>query len=365
MVIKDQSLLDILVVTGLSYSQKKRSRMKYLSALIFFLYCITTFHFIMAYLYCAIKGKPKIGAAFLFVATNSFLVYYLLYIRRKKISSIMLKLFNYRSRYYPVENSSSTFVRIFIFAMSLAILLVNQIVLFISDSSPHSVNYWAFDLILQGIGKIMILILINISQFISFSFQPFLTLILSIIFYKFTEVLNVYNRNLQHQLREMNKQKILVATEDYFNIQQTILKLHQVLNYPTFFIIVYASNFIFSSVLLGMKSGNRFFSDFSIFLDVVTGIAIGVLILIPYTIYSSMMTEKLFEIKKSVRDKLNELARNEKQWTPQCVLQSLKRIEKDEINYMSACGLFHVSRGFILTAIGAWLTYDLLIINLL
>lgn len=278
----------------------------------------------------------------------------------------MLKLFNYRSRYHPVQNSSSTFVRIFIFAMSLGIFIANQIVLFISVSSPHNVRYWTFDLKLtQGIGRIIILFFINVSQYISFTFPTLLTLILSIIFHKFVEMLKVYNRHLQYQLCEMNKQKIMVTTEDYFNIQKIILKLHQVLSYPTFFIMVYSSNFIFSSIFLGMKSSEIFFSDFSILLDVITGVAIGAFIMIPYTIFSSMMTEKLFEIKKTVQDKLNELLRNEKQWIPQCVLQSLKRIEKDEIEYMSACGLFHISRGFILTAVGATLTYDLLIINFL
>lgn len=367
MVVKYHVFLDILFITGISRSQNNRPRIKFLFALTIFLYCISTIHFIMATLYCAIKDKLETGVSYLFVAVDSLLIYYFLLIRRKKTSRIMMKLLQYRNLYCPVEITSSTFVKSFIVTIFLAIFVINQISLLISVSDPHAtVYYWTFGFKMpEGVLKTIVLIMINISQYIAFFYQVFLTLVLCIIFCKFTEMLKAYNNYLQHQLHEMNKQKIMVTTDNYFNIQKTILKLYQVLSYPTFFIMVYSSNFIFSSLLLVMTSGKKVFSDFTIFLDFFVGFAIGTIIMIPYAIFSSMVTEKLFKIKKTVRGKLNELAHNEKQWVPQSVLQCLKRIEKDEIEHVSACGLFHISRGFIFTAIGTMLTYDLLIINYL
>ena len=66
-----------------------------------------------------------------------------------------------------------------------------------------------------------------------------------------------------------------------------------------------------------------------------------------------------------MKNELNEFACKRKQSFPKPVIKCLRRIEKDEIDYISACDLFHLSHGFILTATGAALTYGLLIINLL
>ena len=367
MVVKDDVLSDISVIIGISLSQNNRSQIKYFSFLTMFLYCISMIHFMAAYSYCAIQENFLKGASYLFLAINSQLIYYLLVIKRNKISRILLKIFDYRNQYKPVKNFSLNFVKIFIIAMFLILFVINQIANFITVSTPGaSIHYWTFGTTLpQGIWKAVILIFICIMQYISFGFQISVTLVLSIIFYKFSEMLKAYNKSLQHQLHDMNKTKIMIMIDDYFSMHKIIFQLHQVLSYPTFFIVLHSSNFIFSSLFLALKTGKGLFSNYPVLLDVFDGFATGVFILIPYTICSSMITEKLFEIRKTVREKNNELASNDKLWIPHCVLQSLKRIEKDEIEYMPACGLFHVSRGFILTAIGASLTYDLLIINYL
>ena len=45
------------------------------------------------------------------------------------------------------------------------------------------------------------------------------------------------------------------------------------------------------------------------------------------------------------------------------VLFRLRKTETEELIHMSICGLFHLSKFFILTAIGTLFTYDFLIIN--
>ena len=85
--------------------------------------------------------------------------------------------------------------------------------------------------------------------------------------------------------------------------------------------------------------------------------------LITYSVISSMIPEKLSDIKVIARKILNQHACGDIPWIPQDVLLCLERVEAEESIYISVCGSFHLSKSFILSAIGTILTYDLLIIN--
>ena len=58
-----------------------------------------------------------------------------------------------------------------------------------------------------------------------------------------------------------------------------------------------------------------------------------------------------------MKNELNKFACKRKQSFSKPVIECLRRIEKDEIVYISSCDLFHLSREFILSATGAALTY--------
>lgn len=86
------------------------------------------------------------------------------------------------------------------------------------------------------------------------------------------------------------------------------------------------------------------------------------IMLVCFTIYSSMIPEKLTEIRLTVRKFLNKYGHNRS--LSEKNLFCLTRIESEEIVHISVCGMFYMTRYYILSASGALLTYGLLIINL-
>lgn len=85
------------------------------------------------------------------------------------------------------------------------------------------------------------------------------------------------------------------------------------------------------------------------------------MILLSFTICASMMPENVKKIQIAARDLIVTCGNHK--FPAEQLLFNLKRIEKEDVVYISPCSLFSVNRGFILTAAGATLAYDLLIIN--
>lgn len=75
-----------------------------------------------------------------------------------------------------------------------------------------------------------------------------------------------------------------------------------------------------------------------------------------------MIPLNVIRIKNDVREFLNKYGYDNYK-NKQCMYY-LKRIENEEVVYVSVCGLFHLTRNVLLTALGAVLTYGLLITNL-
>ena len=83
----------------------------------------------------------------------------------------------------------------------------------------------------------------------------------------------------------------MLTFDDYFKIRKTAFKLYQVLNYPTFFIVVYSINCIFIPILLIMKYQEALVSEHLSLLDVYADLTTGVIILVSHTVFSSKVTE--------------------------------------------------------------------------
>ena len=367
MLIKEQTLLDFFLLIGIRRSQKSQiSRIQFLSILIIFLYSISVTHYVFANLNYIARYRSAEGLSYIFEAGNALLMWCSLIIKRKKILHMLLKLFTYRKR-YSIDKNRSRFVTILIIAVLFLFFGSYQALLCISDTNSKTVvNFWTFNSNLpEGTLKLVILTLINVFQYTCYIFPISLSLIMSVLFYNFAEILQIYKKKLQFHLRCQNKQEIMIILIDYFKIRKTISKLYHILSYPTFFVVVFSFSCFFTSTLVVLKYHEMLTSHYLNLVDVCEDILTGFFVLVPYTVFSSRITDNLFEIKQTIQNELNELACKQKQMYPEPVFECLRRIEKDEIAYISAGGLFHLSRGFILTAVGTLLTYGLLIINLL
>lgn len=75
-----------------------------------------------------------------------------------------------------------------------------------------------------------------------------------------------------------------------------------------------------------------------------------------------MIPEKLLQIRETAKCCLNK--RGDNNVISGKNLFYLERVEKEDIVYISAPGMFKITGEFILSAIGVTLTYDLLLIHI-
>ena len=76
-----------------------------------------------------------------------------------------------------------------------------------------------------------------------------------------------------------------------------------------------------------------------------------------------MIPEKISELKMTAREKINQHIFGCIPPILEHLLLCLKRLETEEIAYISVYGMFRLTKTFILSLIGIILTYELLIIN--
>lgn len=104
-------------------------------------------------------------------------------------------------------------------------------------------------------------------------------------------------------------------------------------------------------------------SEASGFIEVMSNVLFGFFLLIVYFLSSSMIPEKLTGIRKTAKYYITECGNGNSPHIHRNVIFYQKSIEKEDIVYTAAFGMFSFTRQFILSAIGMTLTYDLLIIN--
>lgn len=150
---------------------------------------------------------------------------------------------------------------------------------------------------------------------------------------------------------------------DFFRIVKLLREMSQIMSVPLFFITFYSLNTIFTAIYILVIFRNTL--DYSFAADTTFNLISGFVILIMNSVTSSMIPEKLSDIKITAREKLNQHACGTTPYVRANILLCLKRIEAEELIYISVCGLFPLTKSLILSATGAILSYDLLIINVL
>ena len=106
---------------------------------------------------------------------------------------------------------------------------------------------------------------------------------------------------------------------------------------------------------------NEFFKVGIITETILNGVY-GFLMIFLYSVSSSVIPEKLAEIRNTAKYFITKYGNSP--FISRNALFYLKRIEKEDAIYISACGMFKFTRKFVLSAIGITLTYNLLLINI-
>lgn len=366
--VSNKTLWHLLAVVGVSSSKYCRGlKGKIFLTLVIILYYISLIHSFVASIRYMIKDNFIAGLSNIVLRVNSHMIWQLMFLKRRQISNVVEQICRYGSRYNMKHESYLTLIGTSIFILFLFSFVVDQILIFTTKESCQIVPLYlglGYE-VPPGPWKIIAYILMNVSQHATSDFPVLFVYCICTVFYKCSRLLRNYNKNLIFHVCCIGNRRNREIFLDFFNIHEVLNQLNHILNYTSLCIIFYSFFRIFLNLYTVIKFREQNTKYLVFQLDVIFGFICGMIILVMYTLCSSTISENMYELRKNVRELVDICVYNDRQKIPQCILQSLERIEKVDIVYISVGGFFHLRRGFILSAIGAIFTYDLLIINLL
>ena len=360
MVISDKTLINLLAIIGI-YIDSVDRHIKFLSILIVVCYYASAIYFFKM-ISNIMSSHFLVFISYLLLNILSMLIWFSLFLKRTEISVIIHELFHYRKRY--VRYDTSVLKQKITVILTSVFFILNQLLHHFDDEkkATNHLKFWSVGFeIPEGYLRTIFIIIINLVSSIENLFPVFMTFILCIILHKWAETLQLYNYFLQHHLCSVNKHLNMRLFTDFVKMVTILREMNQVLRYPLLLMILYSLVIIFVSWydLLTWKD-----LPYSVFINVLMHISSGLLMLVIYSVCCSMITDNLNKIKLTASKKINEYIFGLRASIPQKALLCLKRIEMEKTIYISVFGVFHLTKGFILTAIGSIFTYDLLIINI-
>ena len=195
---------------------------------------------------------------------------------------------------------------------------------------------------------------------LNFCFMFYFSFTASVLFYRCSQVLSNYNNVLKIELNKKSNQNLKLLNI-FFDITKVVQNLSEHIKNVSLFIVFYGLHGIFLTLLL-ISSKKFHFSDYEYSITQIYFFSCNIIIIAMYTISSSLISENMMKIKRTVKEFINRYFC--KRPDTEEYLFYLKRIENEEIVHISVCGLFYLTRGFLLTALSAILTYGLLLVNL-
>lgn len=363
MELKDNFLWHALALMGINIAgYRLEVREKLLSIMIVSALFSLMSHWTAANFFFVIRFSITGGLAYILLSIKSFLIWYFLIAKRKVLTNIVQKLYMYHTKYNAREYNSSYFIKAILITMLLLPTLISTFLRTAFEFELVDTHaYWIFEHEIQNnILREIVNFYGNLLHFTCCTFTVFLTLSLCMVFYRWGDVLAYYNKLLKAHFQTKTLNQCLPLLKEFFDIINTLRKLNKVLSYHSFLVIVWAVATIFTTVFAVVMLQDMLARPVYL-TEIIFNCVCGILMLVSYTLCCSIIPEQLDEIKKTSRDLVRICGCNH--FIFREITFYLSRIEKEDIVNISACGLFELRRGFILTAIGTTLTYDLLIIS--
>lgn len=282
--------------------------------------------------------------------------------RRKHISNALFQTYYYQKRYYALKKRSSCIISLMIIIILSSPFLACIFTQIIVDFETENMIFWTLHFEIHNmIWKRIVLFNAHFAYFFSCVCFPFyLTFSLSVLLYRCSEVLNNYNAALQFQLQTKANENIEIL-ENFFGIIMFVQNINEVLSILSFLIVAYSLQGVFS-VLLTPSLDKIYISNLVYIIAVIYNFICSIVMIIAYTICSSMIPKEFTKIRKTAREFTNK--RGYSHGVTKQNIFYLKRIESEKVVYISVCELFPLTRSFILSALGTILTYGLLVANL-
>lgn len=335
---------------------------KYLSIIIKTLSFIFTIHWISAtfYGFCARRYNGLGMCVYLSFPIQLAIVKFLLKKRSENICLILKKLYKYRYLYARGNNeqcitrgNNEQCIRrgnkqdkqvknqeCLLKTFTISLLLIHcvlTLLVYIEDKETEN-DIWTFGHEIHD--KFLLRILSFYISIFYYSFCTIFVLItfsLCIIFYRCSKVLQDYNKLLYFYAKLGKIDEKVKFLKEFFQIVKILKNLNQALSYPSLIIIFVGLEMIFL-VFLYLLVHTDMLTDAVNITEVIIYGLYGFFMVIAYSICCSMISEKLLQIRETAKYCLNKNGDNPS--ISRSVMFYLKRIEKEDIVHITACGMF-------------------------
>lgn len=360
---EDKILWKILSICGLNFVNcRLKSYEKCFRTFLKVTFTFSLIYVLLINLVFMTKINYKEGFFYLLLPVYSVLMWYFTYSKRKEISEVLFQCYRYQKKYNLFKCTRYSYVTPLTIIILISPIITSFLIEIMMDFETVEITYWTLEFQVNNViwkriivfnGHFFMLIL-------CFCFPFYLTFSLSVIIYRCSQVLSGYNTLIQIQL-QTKANDITEVLKAFFGIMKLVEKLNQAITNLSFLIVSYSLQGTFI-ILLTISLEDIFTFNTENICALIYYFTGSVVMFLSYTICSSMIPEKLLQIKKTVREFINGCSYG--QFITRQNIFYLKRIESEEIVYISVCGLFHLTRSFILSALGGLLTYGLLITSL-
>lgn len=358
---EDTFLFHVLWLNGMDIAehQHQNKMLTYINRVVKILLYFSALHLTILnlgglYVYCDV-----VQFAFIFLLSLTFLLWYVFFSRKKSFYNLFCKI--YENRYLwriPMNNKSKLLIKALLVINYLFLFLFPVIDLALINCYKYEGNlFWKF--IYRMKNKNFENVLILYGYFCACLFFVHIPVLITVtvctMMYRCAELLKQVKRKLDLLLKKNN---LTHYATSYFYILEMLRELKSVISVPL--LILLLTNFLGVFIALSSMMLIKNLETYSKFEITVSCVA-GTCKLVALSLCASLIPQYMTEIR-FIAEKLVE--RHAKQPIKKFEdIFYLKRIERKESIYMTACDVVDYDKNLILSVFGAMFTYGLLIIN--
>lgn len=186
-------------------------------------------------------------------------------------------------------------------------LLLQHIFDFVNEEE----EFWAYGYEINNkTFKYFIILYGNMVYYSTCSVIFLITFSLSLTFYRFVEILQLYGKLIQRNFKALRCRKNVKVLTEFFSMMKVLCLLNQVLSCVSLLIVIYALEMLFTTMHLAVSLREQILRQIPFLVKVIFNLVTGMLMIVFYTHCAAMIPERIIEIKYIARDHINNRISN-------------------------------------------------------
>ncbi|GFR31176.1 uncharacterized protein TNCT_697811 [Trichonephila clavata] len=303
----------------------------------------------------------KQGFAYMFINVLSIALHYTMLSQRNNFRTLIFFLNSNPNLSRNYLNKNCTCLKIVILLNNFILpILLSSIFAYLAHDEDDATEFFSLRYHLEDTKQ---KIIINfIGAYVYFSVYVTYPCLFALSMLLLTHRFGLFLRQFYKDLKNIDSITLFAKrteiTKEYYRIEEKIRLLNKVFSTPLFIILLSGFFHLYSALSISLQENLSPYYAFDMGLSTFT----GTVVIISLTICNSRIPEWMLKIKATTGTLIDKHKFDK--FTDKRTIDIFQRMEKKDVIFMSACGMIHFQRSFLLSAFGALFTYGLLLMNL-